>query len=321
MTSVLPAPFRTLFRTINGWALTVWLIAALVALPVVVVLGSVFADAGEVWTHLASTVLGKYITNSLLLMVGVAVGVLVLGVGTAWLVTMCRFPGGRWFEWALLLPLAAPAYLLAYTYTEWLEYYGPVQTSLRTLFGWQSVADYWFPNVRSVGGAIAMFSLTLYPYVYMLARVAFLEQSVCTLEASRSLGCSPWKSFLKVALPLARPAVMAGLALALMETLNDFGTVQYFSVQTFTTGIYRTWFGMGERVAAAQLAAMLMLFILALILLERWSRRQAKYYQAKNSGQTLTKYDLGSAQAAIAKIARTPPRSYFVSVCPLFLAW
>lgn len=276
----------------SRWTLGVWLVAGLVALPVLVVLGSVFADTGEVWAHLASTVLAQYVTNSLLLMVGVAVGVLILGVGTAWLVTMCRFPGSRWFEWALLLPLAAPAYLLAYTYTEWLEYYGPVQTGLRTLFGWESVADYWFPNVRSVGGAIAMFSLTLYPYVYMLARVAFLEQSVCTLEASRSLGCGPWKSFVKVALPLARPAVMAGLALALMETLNDFGTVQYFSVPTFTTGIYRTWFGMGERVAAAQLAAMLMLFILALILLERGSRRQAKYYQAKNSAQTPTAYRL-----------------------------
>ncbi len=133
------------------------------------------------------------------------------------------------------------------------------------------------------GGAIALFTLTLYPYVYMLARVAFLEQSVCTLEASRSLGCGPWRSFIKVAVPLARPAIIAGLSLALMETLNDFGTVQYFSVATFTTGIYRTWFGMGERVAAAQLSAMLMLFILALILLERWSRQQAQYYQANNS--------------------------------------
>ena len=132
-------------------------------------------------------------------MVGVGVGVLVIGIGTAWLVTMCRFPGSRLFEWALLLPLAAPAYLLAYTYTDWLDYYGPVQFWLRSHFGWQSVSDYWFPDVRSVGGAIAMFSLTLYPYVYMLARVAFLEQSVCTLEASRSLGCGPWRRFFRVA--------------------------------------------------------------------------------------------------------------------------
>jgi iron(III) transport system permease protein len=236
-------------------------------------------------------------------MVGVALGVLTIGVGTAWLVTMCQFVGVRVFEWALLLPLAAPAYLLAYTYTDWLEYYGPIQTGLRSLFGWQQAGDYWFPNVRSMGGAIAMFTLTLYPYVYMLARVAFLEQSVCTLEASRSLGCGPWRSFVKIAIPLARPAIMAGLSLALMETLNDFGTVQYFSVPTFTTGIYRTWFGMGERVAAAQLSAMLMLFVLALILLERWSRRQAKYYQANNSMQVPTVYPLKGGREIFAFLA------------------
>lgn len=294
---------------LNGWAIATWITAALVFLPVLVVLGSVFADAGEIWAHLADTVLTKYVTNSLLLMVGVGVGVLIIGVGTAWLVTMCQFPGGRIFEWALLLPLAAPAYLLAYTYTDWLEYFGPVQTGLRSLFGWQSATDYWFPNVRSIGGAIAMFSLTLYPYVYMLARVAFLEQSVCTLEASRSLGCDPWRSFIKVAVPLARPAIIAGLSLALMETLNDFGTVQYFSVATFTTGIYRTWFGMGERVAAAQLSAMLMLFIFVLILLERWSRRQAKYYQANNSLQTPTVYRLGFFRGWLATVACALPIS------------
>ncbi|MEL6555524.1 MAG: iron ABC transporter permease [Cyanobacteria bacterium J06621_11] len=276
----------------NGWAITTWIIAILVCLPVLVVLGSIFANTGEIWAHLADTVLAKYVINSLMLMVGVGIGVLIIGVGTAWLVTMCQFTGSRIFEWALLLPLAAPAYLLAYTYTDWLEYYGPIQAGLRSLFGWKQASDYWFPNVRSMGGAIAMFTLTLYPYVYMLARVAFLEQSVCTLEASRSLGCGPWRSFTKVAIPLARPAIIAGLALALMETLNDFGTVQYFSVVTFTTGIYRTWFGMGERVAAAQLSAMLMLFVLALILIERWSRRRAKYYQANNSVQSPTAYPL-----------------------------
>ena len=285
------------------WTVAVWWVAILVAFPILVVLGSIFAQTGEIWSHLAATVLKQYITHSLMLMVGVGVGVSVLGVGTAWLVTMCRFPGHRWFEWALLLPLAAPAYLLAYTYTDWLDYYGPVQTGLRAFFGWQSVKDYWFPDVRSVGGAIAMFSLTLYPYVYMLTRVAFLEQSECTLEASRSLGRGPWSSFYSVALPLARPAIMAGLSLALMETLNDFGTVQYFGVGTFTTGIYRTWFGMGERVAAAQLAAILMLFIFTLLVLERWSRQQARYYQGKNSGSTASAYTLSPSHSLLAWIA------------------
>ena len=298
-----------LARLPSGWAIATWLIALLVFLPILVVLGSVFADASETWTHLADTVLTQYVTNSLLLMVGVGIGVLTVGVGTAWLVTMCEFPGDRIFEWALLLPLAAPAYLLAYTYTDWLEYFGPVQTGLRSLFGWQSTTDYWFPNVRSIWGAIAMFILTLYPYVYLLARVAFLEQSVCTLEASRSLGCGPWRSFFRVAVPLARPAIMAGLSLALMETLNDFGTVQYFSVSTFTTGIYRTWFGRGERVAAAQLSAMLMLFILTLILLERWSRRQAKYYQANNSLRSPTVYKLGFFKGLLATLSCLIPIS------------
>ena len=304
----------------SGWAVSTWVVAALVFLPIIVVLGSIFADAGEIWSHLAETVLAKYITNSLLLMVGVGIGVLTIGVGTAWLVTMCAFPGVRIFEWALLLPLAAPAYLLAYTYTDWLEYFGPVQTGLRSLFGWQSATDYWFPNVRSVWGAIAMFSLTLYPYVYMLARVAFLEQSVCTLEASRSLGCNPWRSFTKVAVPLARPAIMAGLSLALMETLNDFGTVEYFSVQTFTTGIYRTWFGMGERIAAAQLSAMLMLFVLALILLERWSRRQAKYYQANNSLQAPSTYQLKGIRSWLAAFACLLPITLGLLMPGLLLA-
>ncbi|MEO0541847.1 MAG: iron ABC transporter permease [Cyanobacteria bacterium P01_A01_bin.105] len=284
-----------------SWPLVGWLVAGLVALPVLVVLGSVFADASEQWSHLADTVLTQYVINSLLLMVGVGIGVCLIGISTAWLVTACRFPGSRWFEWALLLPLAAPAYLLAYTYTEWLEYYGPVQTGLRTLFGWESATDYWFPDVRSVGGAIAMLSLTLYPYVYMLARVAFLEQSRCALEASRSLGCGPWRSFFKVALPLGRPAVMAGLSLALMETLNDFGTVQHFGVTTFTTGIYRTWFGMGERVAAAQLSAILMLFIFGLLLLERWSRRKAQYYQT-GSSQQISPYVLSGVRAPAASL-------------------
>ena len=276
----------------NAWTIFVVAIAFLISAPVIFVLSSIFSDTGEIWSHLASTVLPRYLLNSFILMLGVGCGVSVIGVGAAWLVTMCRFPGSRIFEWAMLLPLATPAYILAYTYTELLEFYGPVQMWLREIFGWTSVSDYWFPQIRSLGGAIALLTLTLYPYVYLLTRVAFLEQSTCTLEASRSLGANPWRSFFTIALPLARPAIMAGLALALMETLNDFGTVQYFGVDTFTTGIYRTWFGMGERVAAAQLAAMLLLFILWLILLELWSRRQAKYYQTSSQQQNLQQFPL-----------------------------
>lgn len=284
----------------GSWTVSLLAIAVLIALPVLVVLAGIFTNSSDSWNHLASTVLSTYIINSLLLMVGVGLGVLVVGVSTAWLITMCRFPGRAVFEWALLLPLAAPAYLLAYVYTELLAFYGPVQTTLRNWFGWQTVQDYWFPNVRSLEGAVFMLILTLYPYVYLLARTAFLAQSTCTLEASRSLGCSPWRSFLTVALPLARPAITAGLSLALMETLNDFGTVQFFGVDTFTTGIYRTWFGLGERSTATQLSAVLLLFVLGLILLERWSRGQARYYQTANTIQRLSSYRLGGIRAIAA---------------------
>ncbi|WP_448599286.1 ABC transporter permease [Thermoleptolyngbya sp.] len=289
------------------WTLLVGAIALLIAAPVLAVAASLFTPAWDVWQHLASTVLGRYVANSLALMLGVGAGVIVVGTSTAWLVTMTQFPGRSLLSWALLLPLAFPAYILAYTYTELLEYYGPVQTGLRSLFGWQSAQDYWFPPVRSLGGAIALLVLVLYPYVYLLARVAFGEQSVCTLEASRSLGCTPWQSFWRVALPLARPAIAAGTALALMETLGDFGTVQYFSVDTFTTGIYRTWFGMGERAAASQLAALLMLFVLGLILLEQGFRRQGRYYQKRGKSQSQNRFLLTGWRSGLAIATCTVP--------------
>lgn len=292
---------------LNAWSVVVTLIALLLAAPVLVVLGSVFTPTGDVWSHLAATVLPRYVRNSLALLLGVGLGSLVLGVGLAWLVTMCRFPGKRVFEWALLLPMAVPAYILAYTYTDFLQFAGPVQTALREVTGW-GPREYWFPNVRSLGGAIAMLTLALYPYVYLLARASFLEQSSSILEASRSLGRSPWRSFFVVSLPLARPAIVAGVALALMETLSDFGTVEYFGIQTFTTGIYRTWFGMGERVAAAQLAALLLVFVLGLILLERWSRTHARYQQPASSRyRALAGYRLSGGRAALAFVASLTP--------------
>ncbi len=286
----------------DPWTIATISIALLVSLPVLVVATSLFSDASEVWAHLRETVLSRYILNSLLLMIGVGVGVLGIGVSTAWLVTMCRFPGYRQFEGALLLPMAAPAYVLAYTYTDFLDFSGPVQTLLRSFFGWK-YGDYWFPDIRSLWGAIALMALTLYPYVYLLARVSFLEQSVCTLEASRVLGCNPWRSFFTVALPLARPSIVAGLALALMETLNDFGTVQYFGVDTFTTGIYRTWFGMGERIAATQLAAFLLVFIFGLIWLERQSRQRIAFYQTSTLRHNLPRYSLTGLRGIGAMLA------------------
>ena len=291
----------------DSWTVSTIVIAVLLSLPIWVVLSSVFVDARSIWQHLADTVLGTYVGNSLELMLGVGVGTTAIGVSTAWVVTLCSFPGRRLFESLLLLPLAAPAYILAYTYTNLLDYSGPIQTLLRKGFGWQSAQDYWFPNVRSIGGAIVMLTLVLYPYVYLLARSAFLTQSSRLLEASQNLGCSPWQSFWRVALPLARPAVVAGLSLALMETLNDFGTVEFFSVPTFTTGIYRTWFGMGERLAASQLAVLLLLFIFGLIALERVSRQQQRYYQNAGQGRSMSRYVLGGVRSISAIVVCSVP--------------
>lgn len=273
--------------------------ALLTALPILAVFGYVFVPAPDVWQHLRDTVLSDYLLNTLLLMLGVGVGVLLLGLPAAWLNSMCRFPGQRLFEWALLLPLAMPAYIIAYTYTGMLDFSGPVQTLLRDLTGWE-YGDYYFPNVRSLGGAITMLSLVLFPYVYLLARAAFLEQSICVLEVSRTLGSNQWQSFFRVALPLARPAIITGLSLALMETLADFGAVQYFGVATFTTGIFRTWFGLGNHAAASQLAALLMSFVFVLIVLERWSRNRARYHHTSSKYSRLPKYQLHGGMAWLA---------------------
>ncbi|MEX0722910.1 MAG: iron ABC transporter permease [Gracilimonas sp.] len=264
------------------WTLFSMSIALLISIPILTVIFSIFTPAGEVWSHLASTVLDDYVFNSLMLITGVSFGVIVLGVSSAWLITMTNFPGRKIFEWASILPFAIPAYLMAYIYTDFLDIAGPLQTTIRNLFG-LSLGDYWFPNIRSIEGAVIIMSLAFYPYVYMLARSSFLEQSTSLLEASRIMGYSTWQSFFKVALPVARPGIAAGLALALMETLNDFGTVEYFGVQTFTTGIYRTWFGLGERPAAAQLAAFLLAFIVVLLVLERWSRNRISNEKANSS--------------------------------------
>jgi iron(III) transport system permease protein len=254
-------------------------VGLLVALPVLAVGAHLFvAGGGEAWAHLAQTVLPEYISNSLWLALGVGCGVAVVGVGTAWLTAMTEFPGRRVLEWTLLLPLAMPAYVMAYVYTDLLQYVGPVQAALRETFGWRR-GDYWFPEIRSLGGAMAMFVFALYPYVYLLARTAFLERGSGTFEAARSLGLSPWQAFFRISLPLARPALAAGVALALMETLADYGTVAYFAVPTFTTGIYRAWFSLGDRIAAAQLSAALLAFVLLLLALERLGRGRARFQE------------------------------------------
>jgi iron(III) transport system permease protein len=275
-------------------------------IPIASVVWSIFQPGQGNWPHLVETVLPSYIRNSLVLMVGVAIGVSFTGVGLAWLVVMCRFPGQRFFEWALILPLAMPAYVVAYAYADFLQPAGPLQTWLRSVTGW-GVRDYWFPEIRSLGGAIMVFSAVLMPYVYLLARTAFLQQSVSAFEAARTLGASPWRSFRQVAVPMARPAIAGGVALALMETLADFGTVAHFGINTFTTGIYRAWASMGDRVAAAQLSSVLFMFVFVLLFIEQYSRYRARYHQAGGRYQSIRTFRLTGKTGVAATVFCTVP--------------
>ncbi len=301
MTSRTGSEWRGLgLRCVGALTAVTTLIGALLAVPVVVVLANVLAPSHGTWAHLASTVLPEYIANTLWLLIGVSAMVIFGGVATAWLVTMCRFPGQDLFEWTLILPLAVPAYIMAYAYTDFLQFTGPLQTWLREMTGWLA-REYWFPEIRSVGGAIVMLGLVLYPYVYLVVRAAFLEQSVGIIEVGRSLGYGPWGSFFRIALPLARPAIAAGTTLALMETLADFGTVSYFAVPTFTTGIYHAWLSMGDRVAAAQLSALLLGFVVAVLLLERLSRGRARFHNTGGRKRPV-RYQLRGAPAFAAAL-------------------
>ncbi len=253
--------------------------AALMMLPILAVVASVFQGGGETWGQLLGTTLPRYVGNTLLLLIGVSVGVVSMGVLSAWLVTTYRFPARRLLDWALILPLAMPAYVMAYAYTDWLQFTGPVQSALRAATGWQA-REYWFPEIRSIWGAVAILSFALYPYVYLIARTAFLGLSRSAIEAGRLAGHSIWGSFFRVAVPLARPAIVAGTALALMETLADFGTVSYFALEVFTTGIFKAWLSMGDPIAAGQLATCLLGFVALVLGLERASRGHAAYYDS-----------------------------------------
>ncbi|URK18517.1 MULTISPECIES: iron ABC transporter permease [Thalassospira] len=275
------------------WLIGAFVIAMMVAAPIIAVAYLAFFPTENIWPHLASTMLPRYVKNTAVLMLGVGVGVTLLGVSSAWVVTMCKLPGKRFFEWAMLLPMAVPAYIVAYVYTDLLEYAGPVQRLLRDIFGWSSAADYWFPDIRTKGGAILVLSLTLYPYVYMLARAAFLAQSICVIEAARVLGRSAWSSFVTVALPLARPAIVVGVVIALMETLNDFGTIDFFAVHTLTAGVFNVWLGMGNAGGAAQIALTMLAVVIALLVIERYSRRRQRFHDTTNRYQELPGYDLG----------------------------
>lgn len=261
---------------VRTWRLASLLPALLVAIPLLVVFAGWLQPESEVWRHLADTVLGDLVANTLYLLVGVGVGVLFLGVGLAWLTALCEFPGRRLFDWALMLPLAVPAYVLAFVALGLLDFSGPIQSGLRQLMGERLV----FPEVRSGAGVVLVMTLVLYPYVYMLARSAFLSQGQGTMDAARVLGLGAWGAFFHVALPMARPAVAAGVSLALMETLADFGTVAVFNYDTFTTAIYKAWFGLFNLQAASQLASLLLIMVAAALLVERRFRGRARYHES-----------------------------------------
>lgn len=280
------------------------LVAIIICLPLIVVVASFFIGLGgeeqrATLSHLFQNVIGEYVWHSLILLVGVGLMVMLMGVTAAWLTTACEFPGVRWLRWALLLPLAMPAYITAYTYSGMLSFEGPVQNALRALTGW-GLGDYTFPEIRSLTGAVLVMGFVLFPYVYLVTRAAFIEQSRAAIEAGRTLGLGPWQSFYRIALPMARPAIATGVTLALMETLADYGTVHFYGVTTFTTGIFRTWYGMGDQVGALQLASLLLSAVVVLMLVERISRKQSRYHHAGRNNQATRPMKLQGVKAFLA---------------------
>ena len=297
-----PPPIETGISTwldvnVRLWQLASFAIAGMVAAPILIVMLSWFSPAGDIWRHLVQTVLGELLRNTVVLMIGVGFGVFVLGAGLAWLIAMCEFPGRRFFEWALMLPLAMPAYVLAFVAVAMLDFSGPLQTAIRAIFG----GEVWFPPIRSAGGIVAVMILAFYPYVYMLARAAFLAQGRRMLETGRVFGLTPWAAFLRVALPMARPALAAGVALALMETLADFGAVSIFNYDTFTTAIYKSWQGLFSLPAAAQLASLLLLFVALGLFGERQLRGRARYHVTARTGHE-ERYRLAGGRALAASM-------------------
>lgn len=284
----------------SPWSVGAVVIAGLVLVPILSVLWLATHPQNNIWPHLISTTLPRYVTNTGVLMAGTALLSAAMGTGAAWLVTMYRFPLVRVLEWALLLPLAIPAYVGAYALVDFLEYAGPVQTGLRDLFGWSSARDYWFPEIRSRGAAIIVLSAALYPYVYLLTRVALREQSGGTYEVARALGAGAWSRFLRVGLPLSRPAIAAGSAIVMMETINDFGVVDYFAVQTLTTGLFSVWLEGGNRGGAAQIATVMLVLILWLMAMEKFSRRKMRYFNPARQVREVVPIDLTGGQAGLA---------------------
>ena len=275
--------------------------------PIIAIAVIAFQPSGDTWPHLIENVLPGAVQSTVGLMLGVGLITLVIGTGTAWLVTMYRFPGRRYFQWLLILPMAMPTYIIAYCYLELFDYSGGVQTGMRGLFGWRNAQDYWFPDIRSLGGAIFVMSAVLYPYVYITARASFIAQSVCVIEASRTLGRSASQTFWQIALPLARPALAAGVALALMETLNDIGAVEFFGVRTLTVAVYDTWLDRGSLAGATQIACVMLVFVFALLMIERALRAGRRFHHTTGKYRDLPEDKLGGIRGGLAVLACALP--------------
>jgi iron(III) transport system permease protein len=271
----------------DPWTIGAVIIAVVVLAPILSIVWIAFNPTENIWPHLMATVLPRYLGTTLALMAGVAVLTAAMGTGSAWLVSQYSFPGRRWLAQALLFPMAIPAYVGAYALVDVLDYAGPMQSTLRATFGWETARDYWFPEVRSLPMAILVLSFALYPYVYLLARAAYREQSGRAYEVARALGCGPWGLFLRIGWPLARPAIAAGVALAMMETVADYGTVLHFGVQTLTTGVFSTWLNGGNAGGAAQIAGVILVLILALVGLERTGRGKARFHRLGRGSHTV----------------------------------
>ena len=284
----------------DRWTVAALAIVAVVLAPLAAVLWIALHPTENIWPHLLSTVLPRYFTTTLVMMAGVGILTAAVGTGAAWLVTMYRFAGRGWLVHALLFPLALPAYVGAYALVDFLDYSGPLQTGLRATFGWQDARDYWFPEIRSIWAAVLVLAAALYPYVYLLTRQALREQSGGVYEVARALGTGGWGLFWRLGLPLARPAIAAGVALALMETVADFGTVAHFGVQTLTTGVFSTWLNGGNAGGAAQIAGVIMTLIFLLVAMERISRRNARFHRPARHARPIEPQTLTGWRAALA---------------------
>ncbi|GAB2668465.1 ABC transporter permease [Vibrio panuliri] len=273
------------------WKTSSGTLALPLVLPIFAIFFTAIGETDELFSHLMSTVLPTYTFNTVVLALGVMLLSLVFGIPSAWLMAMCRLPTERTLQWALVLPLAMPAYIVGYIFTDWFDFAGPIQIALRDLMGWQA-GDYWFPDIRTLGGAIVVLALVLYPYVYLLCRAAFMEQNVSLLQSARLLKCSPWESFYRISLPLVRPAIAVGLSLVAMETIGDFGTVSYFAVNTLTTAVYDTWLGYSSLTAAAKISAIMLVIVILLLSTERYSRRKQKLFQSQFSSREDFRYQL-----------------------------